>query len=842
MTLPVGTVTLLFTDIEGSTRLLDRLGDRYAGVLADHRRLLRDAFAAAGGAEVDTQGDAFFVAFARAGDAVRAAVAAQRALVAHPWPGGMAVRVRMGIHSGEPATTGDGYVGLDVHRGARICAAGHGGQVLVSGSTRALLGDRPGGGIAWRDLGDHRLKDLPAPERLFQLVVDGLPADFPPVKSLDDRPTNLPAQLTPLVGRRRELGELAAMLERDATRLVTLTGPGGSGKSRLSLEVAGEWRELHPGWVFAVELAPVADPGLAGPAIADALGLLADGGEPARETLLRGLAGQPVLLVLDNFEHLLPAAPLLAELLAGCPRLRVLVTSRAPLRLSGEHRYEVRPLPADDAVALFLERARAVRPGLALDDATRRPVTAICARLEGLPLAIELAAARSGLLPPPALLERLEAPLALLTAGARDRPERQQTMRATIDWSFRLLTGAERDALAALSVFAGGFALDAADAVAGASLDVLGALVDASLLRGSDRADGEPRFSMLETIREYGREQLAEAGRAAAVAARHARFFRDLVRDTVSEPWGPRIERGLAVVEREHDNVRAALGWAVEHDPVLAVELAGGLVWFWDTHGHLAEGRRWLDLALARGRDAPPAARARACFAVVRLACSQWQQTACLPAAEEALRLYRQLGDAAGVALTLSHVAMVREVAGDLDAAIATSQEALDVARTAPGDPWTLSVTLNNAAVELIPAGELDRARALLEESLALRRSMEDRRGIAVTLENLGEIALAEGDLERARTIAGECASASRAIGFRLIAARAGIHAGVVAVLSGDDARAWSRLDDALQVAVEVGETQSVDDALKAIAVLAARGGAAESAVRLWAAADRDAR
>lgn len=838
MRLPSGTVTLVFTDIEGSTRLLARIGDRYAQVLAEHRRLLREAFAQSGGVEVDTQGDAFLVAFARAGDAVRAAVAAQRGLSACAWPDGARVRVRMGIHTGEPALSGEGYVGLDLHRGARICAAGHGGQVLASAATHALLSNETGDGVGWRDLGEHRLKDLPEPEHLFQVVADGLIGEFAPLKSLDSRPTNLPQQLPPLVGRRREIVELAALLASDRGRLVTLTGPGGSGKSRLSLAVAADWREREPGWAFVVRLAPVADPALVGATIVDTLGVGAESGEPPVDLLRRKLAGERVLLVLDNFEHLLPAAPLVAELSAACPQLTVLVTSRIPLHLSGELEYEVLPLPVDDAVDLFVERARGVGRTVTSDRPTADAIVAICARLDGLPLAIELAAVRTKLLSPVALLERLQSPLAMLTAGGRDRPERQQTIRATIDWSFRLLGEEEQRAMSALSVFAGGWSLDAAEAVAGASLDRLAELVDASLIRHRELDDGEPRFSMLQTIREYARERLGDGGRADDVARLHAQFFLDLVRDVVADPRAPRFESGLNLIEPEHDNIRAALGWAVEHDPLLAVELAGSFVWFWDTRGHPAEGKRWLQRALERGQDAPASSRARACFGIVRLASSLWHHADCAAAGEEALRLYRELDDAGGVAITLSHLALVQEAAGDLDGAAATSERALAVARTVPEDRWTLAVTLNNSAVELIAAGRLVRARERLEESLALRRSMADKRGMAVTLENLGEVALAQGDLERARVISDECASVAQALGFRLLIARSAIHAGIVALLHGEDGDAKVRLADALEHAVDIGDTQSVSDVLKVTAVIAARDGHHKLALQLWAAAE----
>ena len=441
--LPSGTVTFVFTDVEGSTRLLRELGERYAEVLAEHRRILREAFCAYGGVEVDAQGDAFLAAFARAGDALAAAEQAQTGLASTP------VRVRVGIHTGEPEVTAEGYVGLDVHRGARICAAAHGGQVVLSQQTM----DAAGGLGALVDLGRHRLKDLSEPERLYQFG----DAVFPPLRSLNA--TNLPVQPSPLVGRDAELEELTALI-RDGARLVTLTGPGGVGKTRLALQIAAELVEDFPDGVFWVPLAALRAPELVVPTVERAIGA----GVPLPEHIDE----KEMLLLLDNFEQLLPAAESLGVVLAGCPNLRLLVTSRAGLRVSAEHVRELAPLPESDAVALFAHRARAVKGDFETSDA----VGAICDRLDGLPLAIELAAARVRLLTPEALLERLERRLPLLTGGMRDAPERQQTLRATIEWSSELLAENERCLFRSLAVFAGGWSLEAAQQICRADVDV----------------------------------------------------------------------------------------------------------------------------------------------------------------------------------------------------------------------------------------------------------------------------------------------------------------------------------------------------------------------------------
>ncbi|TML68120.1 MAG: hypothetical protein E6G14_10575 [Actinobacteria bacterium] len=471
--LPTGTVTFLFTDIEASTRLLQELGDRYADVLAEHHRVLRDVWARHHGVEVDTAGDAFFVAFARASDAVAAADAAQRALADGP------VRVRMGLHTGEPLPEVEDYVGIDVHRAARIAAAGHGGQVLLSQATADLAG------VDVRDLGLHRLKDLSAPERLFQLGTES----FPSLQTLHQ--TNLPVPATPFLGREREIEEVAQLLGRRDVRLVTLTGPGGSGKTRLALQAVAAAADDFDRGVWWVPLASLADPTLVETAAAQALG--------SKDTLAATVGDKRLLLLLDNFEHLLDAAAGLAETIASCPDLTVLVTSREPLHVAGEWEVAVEPLREQEAVDLFRQRAVAVHS----DFEANGEVGEICRRLDCLPLAIELAAARVKALSLPALLERLEQRLPLLAGGSRSAPERQRTLRATIAWSHDLLTPSEQDLFARLAVFAGGCTLEAAEEACGADLDGIASLVDKSLVRRS----GE-RYWMLETIREFAAERL----------------------------------------------------------------------------------------------------------------------------------------------------------------------------------------------------------------------------------------------------------------------------------------------------------------------------------------------
>ncbi|HET7686668.1 MAG TPA: adenylate/guanylate cyclase domain-containing protein, partial [Candidatus Limnocylindria bacterium] len=615
--LPDGTVTFLFTDIEGSTRLLHELGaEAYAAALAEHRRILRAAFTAHGGVEVDTQGDAFFVAFPTASGALDAARRAADELASGP------IQVRMGIHTGTPHLAEEGYVGVDVHRAARIAAAGHGGQVLVSSAAAALLPDD-----ALLDLGPHRLKDLAAPERIFQLG----DAAFPPLKSL--YATNLPIPTTPFVGRGREVDEIGDLLGRSEVRLVTLTGPGGTGKTRLALQAAGEAGDGYPDGVWWVELADIRDGGLVAETVATIIG--------ARDGLARHIGQRRMLLVIDNAEHLLDAVAEVAGLRSSCPNLELLVTSREPLHVHGEHEYPVQPMSAAESYHLFMTRARAVRPD-ASDDGS---VAAICARLDHLPLALELAAARTRLLAPRELLLRLEQRLALLTGGARDQPGRMRTLRATIDWSHDLLTVEEQVLFRRLSVLRT-WKLEDAEAVVDADLDTLGSLVDKSLVRRT-----EDRFWILETIREYAAEQLAASGELDQYLDRHARHFHGLALAAAEELQLGRSASIVQALDAEVDNLRGALERLMEvGDAQMVLAMLGALPEFWDRSARPMEGYARTSAALELDARPTPA-RAQALLAAAFLA----ELTGDLPTAErwavEALALHRALGDPVGEAV-----------------------------------------------------------------------------------------------------------------------------------------------------------------------------------------------
>jgi predicted ATPase len=642
--LPAGTVTFLFTDIEGSTKLLHELGDDYANALAEHRRVLREAFQRHDGIEVDTQGDAFFVAFARAADALSAAREGQAGLDGP-------IRVRMGVHTGEPLVTDEGYVGIDVHRAARIAAVGHGGQVLVSQSTRELVSDD------LLDLGEHRLKDLTAPERIYQLGG----GEFPPLKSLNQ--SNLPEQPTPFVGREKELAEVLGLAGDPKIRLLTLTGPGGSGKTRLAVQAAAELVDEHDHGVWWAGLQAVRDPERVLPSIAEALGAQ---GDPVEH-----IGDRRMLLVLDNLEQIVEAAPALGQLLARCPNLKLIATSREPLRLGAEREYAVPPFVEQEGVGFFLGRARAVRADFEPDDAVRE----ICNRLDQLPLALELAAARVRALSSAQILERLEQRLPLLTGGARDAPERQRTLRSTIAWSYELLSAEEQQAFRQLGVFAGGWSLEAAEQVAGADLDLLQSLLEKSLIR----FDGE-RYSMLETIREFALESLQETGELEETRRRHFDFFFALAvaADTSAEGGYGRQPQLLLP---EGENLRAALDAALlsgQRDR--ATELMILLENFWVTTNPFEGARRFEEII---SPDLPDRLRARAlrCQAGSLWMSGRYERSHQLN--KESLALFRSLGDDEGVGVLLHRLGISTMNLGDRDEAKQLLDESLRFFRKA---------------------------------------------------------------------------------------------------------------------------------------------------------------
>ncbi len=856
--LPAGTLCFLFTDLEGSTRLWEAHPEAMGAVLARHDALLQEAVAAHGGVVFKTVGDGICAAFPVATDALAAALAGQRGLTAEDWGPVGPLRVRMALHAGQSQERNGDYAGQPLNRVARLLAAGHGGQILLSLAAAELVRDHLPAGAALRDLGEHRLADLHRPERIAQLLAAGLCTDFPPLRTLDTRPHNLPAQPTALVGRQRELAALAELLRGDA-RLVTLTGPGGVGKTRLALHTAADLLDVFPDGAWFVDLAPITDPTLVPSAIAAALKVRGDGAQSLGDVLRDFLRERRLLLVLDNVEQVVAAGAQVAELLAMCPSLKVLATSRVRLRLRGERELPVPPLPLPEpgraiplarltqyeAVALFVARAGEVRPGFAVTNETAPAVAEICHRLDGLPLAIELAAARVKLLPPKALLDRLERRLGVLTGGAQDLPARQQTMRATIAWGHDLLSDEEQALFRRLAAFAGGFTLEAVEAVCdlGESLDALDgltALADGSLVQETDgstpKRELEPRITILETIREYALERLEASAEAGDVRTRHASYFLALAEAAEPALIGPEQGAWLSRLDADHSNLRAALGWAADGGEVETLTRLAGALWrFWDIRGHLSEGRNWLERALAASSPEPSAARAKTLNGAGNLALSQGDLARAATLLEEGLSLFRELGDMAGVATSLSHLGLLAYYRGDLARAAILHEEGLTLVRQL-GDTAGIARSLNNLGMVAQEQGDLARAEVLYAECLALDRALGDPSGIASSLGNLGLVAQFQGDLDRAATLHAEGLAQFQELGDTAGIARSLNYLATVAQEQGDIFRAAALYEQSLALDRALGYPESIVCSLEGLAATAVVGQPARAA-RLYGAA-----
>jgi len=850
---PSGTVTLLFTDIEGSTKLLQRSGELYPELLADHRSMLRAAFDSHDGYEVDTEGDAFFVVFRSAQDAAGAATEAQRALAEHSWPDGNEVRVRMGLHTGDPRLVDRAYVGLDVHRAARVMGAGHGGQVLLSKSTKTQLG----ADLPLLDLGEHRLKDLLQPEHLFQLLIEGLASEFPALKTLGNRPTNLPAQPNPLIGRDKELEEILQLLRNDDVRLLTLTGPGGTGKTRLALQIGAELLDEFRSGVFFVSLAPIADEHLLVPAIAQALAVRETSGEDLAATLSAYLSDKQMLLVLDNFEHIVGAAPAISTLLEIAPEVRIVATSRERLRLSAEHIYDVPPLLlpdaaqedlgtllGTDAIALFFARAEAVTPNFVLTQENAPSVVAICRRLEGLPLALELAAARIAVLSPSALLSRLSERLAVLTGGARDTDERHQTLRNTIEWSYDLLEAPDQLLFRRLAIFVDGSRLDATEAVCTSeygdvrALDGLQSLVDKSLVRNRPDSDGESRFWMLEMIREYASERLAKSGELEKIARRHAEHFLELAEQAEPDLWAQQTDVWLPRLDPEEANCRAALGWAIAQDEAeVAVRLAGSLYPFCEMRARQSESRAWVNRALTLDGAVPPSCRAKALVAAGRGTAWHGEMGAAIALLEEAAELSKQLGDLEGVGRCLGFIGHALLFTGNAERAAAVLEEAVDLARNT-GDPHSVARAIYNSAFVAIEQGDFDRACELFEEAAQIGRSEGAKLQEANCLAHLGYTCALAGDYERAAALLDGGVAVFNELGETTWTQVAFRYQGLLALLDGRIDEAESLLRTSLMEGREQAPQWEVAHWIEELAAVAAAKGEALRAAKFWGATD----
>jgi len=774
--LPTGTVTFVFTDIEGSTRLASELGPAtYGRLLEQHHRLLRTAFAAHGGVERGTQGDSFLVVFRDARSAVAAAVEAQRALAGTSWPADAVVRVRMGLHSGEGIAGGDDYVGIDINRAARIAAAGHGGQVLVSDATRALAELDLPAGVSVRDLGRHRLKDLPAPEHLFELVVEGLPSEFPPLRSAEAAPGNLPVRLTSFIGREAELAELEELLAHN--RLLTLTGPGGTGKTSIAVELARRARDRFPDGVWFVALESVTDPELVASAIVTALGIHEAGTRLPAETLHDHLRERALLLVLDNLEQLEGAGTVVGRLLRESEGLTVVATSRSPLRIAAEQEYPMAPLPLPgpwspdpiedlsivetiESIRLFVDRARRTQPGFRLTPENASAVAEICRRVDGLPLGIELAAARVNLMTPSAIAQRLARHLPLPGTAARDLPDRQQTIERAIAWSHDLLAEPDRRLFARLSVFAGGWDLDAAEAVCGQAeelgtdvMDGIARLVEQSLARAltedrtGDSAIGlGPRFTMLETVREFAADRLSAAGETGELRRRHALHYLGQAEAAAEHLPGREQVAWLARLDLEQANLRAAIQWTIETADAEPGQRFAAAMWrYWQLGGHGSEGLATVESLFAiPGLEETPF-RLGALEAFGGLLYWRGLAKRATEVYEEQLALARLLGDKHAEADALFNVASSIGQVGDAEASLRMLDEARGLYQILNDRRGQARVASLGGIATMI-AGDPVTGYKIMSDVLAEHRESDDVFYEALTLAALswGKFALGE--------------------------------------------------------------------------------------------------
>jgi predicted ATPase len=833
--------------------------------LARHDKILRSALEERGGYVFKTVGDAFCCAFLTASDALEAALEIQRRLRSTEWEQTGPLRVRIALHTGAAEERDGDYFGPPVNRVARLMSAAHGGQVLLSLPAQELVRDQLPTRTSLRDLGEYRLKDLFRPERIFQLLAPGLPSEFPPLRSLDAYRNNLPLQPTPLIGREKEVAEVCQRLSRPEVRLLTLRGAGGTGKTRLGLQAAAELTQEFEEGVFFVSLAAISDPQLVVGAVAGTLGVTEAGGQPLVESLEYYLDEKHILLVVDNFEQVLEAAPMITEMLSGAPNLKVLATSRIPLRLYGEHEYSVPPLALPDpkrpppverlthyeAVRLFVERAQAAKADFSVTNENAPAVAEICVRLDGLPLAIELAASRIKVLSPQKMLERLGNRLKLLTGGARDLPERQRTLRSTIEWSYGLLGEGEKTLFSRLSVFAGGRTLEAIEAICDAEddlpvdvLDGLTSLVDENLLKQEEGVGREPRFVMLETIHEFAREKLQESDEGEDIRRLHAEYFLALAEEAESGVEGSQQPVWLERLEEEHDNMRAALSWSLGQgqDSELALRMGAALGEFWYLRGYFGEGRRWLEEALAKANRTPTAARARALQRVSWLAFLQGDLDRAEEASQEGLGLegveHFRTGSGDSLAAELQRVlGMVVGTRAELERETELLEESLALSREA-GSLRGMAVSIFILGVAWRGRGDLQRATQLLEEALTMFRETGEQALIASVLTHLGFTFVLQGDLERATAASEEAAAMLRKQKHTSYLADTLDNLGWAALLRGDSEQARALYIESMRLRLETGDNLAAPETLLGLACVAEARGETERAARLFGASE----
>jgi predicted ATPase/class 3 adenylate cyclase len=852
---PTGTVTFLFTDIEGSTKLAQAYPDIWESLQKRHHAILRSAIEAHAGYVFQIIGDAFCASFHTAGDGLRAAVKAQIDLKAEDW-GETPIKVRMGIHTGkavlQESADYSGYAALS--RVQRLMSAGHGGQTIISQATQELVRDELPQGITLRDMGTHRLKDLIHPEHIYQIDIPNLPIEFPALKTLDIQLNNLPAQMTAFVGRDREIAALLGLLRNPDVRLVTLTGAGGTGKTRLSLQVAADLLDEYEHGVWFVELASITDPELVLPTLASALKVKESAKASIEQTLHEYLHERQLLLVIDNFEQVVSAAPVISKLLAAAPKVKVLISSREVLHLRGEHDYPVPPLGLPEskrkqtaavfaqyeAIALFIQHAQAASPAFELNEENASIVAEICTRLDGLPLAIELAAARSRLLKPIVMLEKLKSRLNVLTGGARDMPQRQQTIRGAIDWSYELLDEAEKILFARLGVFIGGWTVESAEAVcrAGLSIDVLSgleSLLDKSLLRQMN----DTRFTMLETIREYAFEKLTQSGELLSIQQAQANDMDALLVKAADAASGPEEVKWFAALDDEFDNLRSVMEWAMTHQQPSLIFKAGRLWAYWLQRVIVREPLDWLERGLALEFDGSPIERARAFTTAGNLASNLGDQQRHKECYESALVLYREANDVKGISTCLNGLGSDAKAEKDFEKARQLYEQSL-AANPTP-NAWGAAMTLYNLGNLAKIRGDWQGSKDYYLRALEICERLGAEAGISYAQGFLGMLAIMRRELDEAKTHFESYLKASWVQANPIWGRVMGGFLGYVHLLMGNKLDAQRLLNHSLESAVEYAhQSSNFSDShfiLEGKARLELMDGRAERAAQLFGAA-----